>query len=127
VLLLGDGGTNAVYRFEIFAPGTLGRSTPFAQLPDTGAAFPDGMTLDGAGRLYVAHYGVGRVEVLDRDGHLIRRYPAGLRLPSNVAFGGPGLGDLYVTGAASDEQGPGTLSRIHLGVRGRSSRALPSP
>lgn len=127
VLLVNDGGSNAVYRFDVTAPGDLRNPARFASLPDSGMAYPDGMTLDAAGRLYVAHYGVGRVEVLDQAGRLLRRYPAGHLLASNVAFGGPGLGDLYVTGAPSDEQGVGVLSRLPLGVRGRSSGALPNP
>jgi gluconolactonase len=127
VLFVNDGGSNAVYRFDIAGPGDLRNQALFARLPDSGMAYPDGMAFDDAGRLYVAHYGVGRVEVLDQDGHLLRRYPAGQLLASNVAFGGPGLRDLYVTGAPSDEQGDGALTRIPLGVRGRSSRTLPKP
>jgi gluconolactonase len=124
VLLVDDGGTNAVYRFDIVAPGDLRNQALFASLPDSGT-YPDGMTLDAAGRLYVAHYGAGRVEVLAPDGRLLRRYATGSRLPSNVAFGGPGLGELYVTGSPSDEQGAGILTRLPLGVRGRSGSALP--
>ena len=33
------------------------------------------------------------------SGTLIRRYPTGLTLTSNVAFGGPGRTSLFVTGA----------------------------
>jgi sugar lactone lactonase YvrE len=85
------------------------------------------MAFDEAGRLYVAHWGSGRVEVLGADGRLLRRYPAGQQLPSNVAFGGVGLRDLYVTGSPVNEQGDGILTRLPLGVRGRSSRELPRP
>jgi len=126
-LLVDDGGTNAVYRFDIVGPGDLRNQTLFASLPDSGRAYPDGMTLDAAGRLYVAHYGVGLVEVLAPDGRLLRRYPAGNQLASNVAFGGPGLGDLFVTGAPEDEQGAGILTRLATGVRGRKGSALPRP
>jgi gluconolactonase len=127
VLLLNDGGSNAVYRFDITAPGEIQNQALFASLPDSGRAYPDGMALDDAGRLYVAHYGAGRVEVLDQDGRLLRRYPTGQQLPSNVAFGGPGLRDLYVTGSPADEMGVGILTRLPLGVPGRSSRSLPRP
>ena len=47
------------------------------------------MTLDEAGRLYIAHNGVGRIEVFDAAGHLLTQYAAGNLLASNVAFGGP--------------------------------------
>jgi gluconolactonase len=85
------------------------------------------MTADANGHLFVAHYGVGLVEVLDSTGHLLRRYPAGSPLSSNVAFGGPHLDELYITGASGAESGPGVLMKLSLvGVRGLSSRALPA-
>ena len=88
-------------------------------------AGPDGMTFDQDGRLYVADYGTGFVAVLDSGGRLLRRFSTGLRHPSNVAFGGRDLGELYVTGAPGDESGAGQLVVLSLGVRGRSSRATP--
>jgi sugar lactone lactonase YvrE len=83
------------------------------------------MTLDASGRLYIAHYGCGRIIVLSPSGQLLRRYAAGNQLASNVAFGGAGLGDLYVTGSPGEKTGPGAIYRLRLGIRGRSSRALP--
>jgi sugar lactone lactonase YvrE len=85
------------------------------------------MTLDASGRLYIAHNGVGRIEVLDTLGHLLRRYAAGQALASNVAFGGPTLGDLFITGSPIPKSGPGAVYRLHLGIRGRPSTALPAP
>ena len=38
---------------------------------------PDGMCLDAAGNLYVAHYGMKQVQVLDPTGKLIRQYDGG--------------------------------------------------
>jgi len=35
---------------------------------------PDGMCLDAAGNLYVAHYGMKQVQVLSPEGKLIARY-----------------------------------------------------
>ena len=97
---------------------------PIDETVDVGARL---VCLDEAGRIYIAHNGVGRVEVLDTLGRLLRRYQAGNLLASNVAFGGPTLGDLYVTGSPGAKSGPGALFRLHLGVRGRSSSATPAP
>jgi len=128
VLYIDDSGTNRVYTFDIVAPGQLRNRAVFAILPDSGKdSALDGMTLDAEGRLYVAHYGVGRVEVLDTAGRLLRRYRSGNVLTSNLAFGGPEVGDLLITGAPADENGVGVLNRINLGVRGRNSRELPAP
>jgi gluconolactonase len=124
-LYLADSCDNRVYRYPIVAPGRLGPRALFAALPDSGRCDLDGMTLDASGRLFVAHNGCGRIEVLSRDGVLLRRYAAGNRLASNVAFGGPGLGHLYITGAPGLKSGPGALYKLELGIHGRISRALP--
>jgi sugar lactone lactonase YvrE len=125
-LYLDDSCDSRVYAYPILAAGQLGAREVFATLPDSGECSLDGMTLDASGRLYVAHYGCGRVEVLDTVGHLLRRYTAGNQLASNVAFGGPNLGDLYVTGTPGEKTGPGALYRLRLGIRGRSGRELPA-
>src|SRR2546425_1028682 len=88
---------------------------------------PNDIALDANGRLYVAHNGLGRIEVLDTLGHILRRYAAGQTLASNVAFGGRGLEDLFITGSPVPKSGPGGLYRLHLGIRGRSSMAVPAP
>ena len=83
---------------------------------------PDGMCLDADGNLYVAHYGMGQVQVLGRDGRLRHRYPAGNLTTSNVAFGGPRMDQLFITGALGDEKTtPGALFRLDLGIRGLST------
>ena len=127
VLYVDDSCTSRVYAFDIVGPGRLARRRTFAALPDSGTGALDGMTADANGNLFIAHYGVGRVEVLDATGHLVRRYATRDSLSSNVAFTGPNLDQLYVTGAVGAETGPGVLMKLSLvGVRGRSSRAQPS-
>ena len=125
LLYLSDSCDNRVYTYPVVAPGRLGLRGVFATLPDSGKCDLDGMTLDEVGRLFVAHNGCGRIEVLSAEGLLLRRYSAGNRLASNVAFGGPGLRHLYITGSPGDKSGPGALYRLELGIKGRSSRALP--
>ena len=81
---------------------------------------PDGMCLDEAGNLYIAHYGMRQVQVLSLEGNLLRRYPAGNLTASNVAFGGPKMDQLYTTGGLGKEgESEGGLFRLDLrGVRG---------
>ncbi|MGI0014625.1 MAG: SMP-30/gluconolactonase/LRE family protein, partial [Nitrososphaera sp.] len=86
---------------------------------------PDGICLDQDGNLYVAHYGMHQVQVLSPQGKLLRRYPGGNLTTSNVAFGGPNMDQLYITGALGDEKTTrGALFRLDLkGVKGL--RVLP--
>jgi gluconolactonase len=74
---------------------------------------PAGLCLDQHGNLYVAHDGVGAIEVFSRKGRFIRHYPAGLVAARNVAFGGPRMDQLFITGAlGEDGKAPGALFRL---------------
>jgi len=118
-LLLGESGNNRVLSFRVVAPGKLEGKDVFSDLPSpeekNGEGLPDGMCLDKDGNLYIAHFGMGRIEVLDHSGKIIRRYQAGNQSVSNVALGGPNQEQVYITGALGDKDStPGALFRIDL-------------
>ncbi|HYO63360.1 MAG TPA: SMP-30/gluconolactonase/LRE family protein [Pyrinomonadaceae bacterium] len=123
-LLVAESGRNRILSYEVAAPGRVGKARVFADLPtkegEQVANEPDGICLDRAGNLYVAHYGMRQVQVLSPAGKLLRRYAAGNLTTSNVAFGGPRTDQLYVTGALGDEKTTkGGLFRLDLkGVKG---------
>jgi gluconolactonase len=117
-LLVNESFQNRVLAFPVLGPGKLGEPRVFVELPTKGEGQtdnqPDGMALDAEGNLYVAHFGMRQVQVVDPRGRIIRRYPGGNLETSNVAFAGPNLDQLYVTGGQ-----PGALFRLDLGVRGQ--------
>jgi gluconolactonase len=122
-LYLAESQFNRVFVFEVKGPGKVGERKLFADLPkhesgDYMQAQPDGMCLDAAGNLYVAHYGMKKVEVLSPTGKLIRQYDGGNTTTSNVAFGGPKHDQLFITGGIGKEAGEGGLFRIDLGAKG---------
>ena len=123
-LLVGESNHNRILSYDLTSPGKAGRRRVFANLPkkegEQIANEPDGLCLDAAGNLYVAHYGMRQVQVLSPGGKLLRRYAAGNLTTSNVAFGGARMDQLYVTGALADEKtSRGGLFRLDLkGVRG---------
>jgi gluconolactonase len=127
-LLVGESKHNRILSYDIISPGKVAKMRVFATLPVKGtgqiANEPDGICLDEAGNLYVAHYGMRQVQVLSPAGKLLRRYDAGNLTTSNVAFSGPGMDQLYVTGALGDEtKTKGGLFRLDLkGVRGLKIR-----
>jgi len=129
-LLLAESKKNRVLAYDVTAPGKVANRRVYAELPtkDTSTGQidnqPDGMCLDAAGNLYVAHYGMKQVQVVDPAGKVIRRYPGGNVTTSNVAFGGPKLDQLFVTGGLGPEAGAGGLFRLDLGVPGL--KVLPS-
>lgn len=123
VLLVAESKKNRVLAYEVLSPGKVGPMKVFADLPNKESEQidnqPDGMCLDADGNLYVAHYGMKQVQVLDPEGKLIRRYPGGNMTTSNVGFGGPKMDQLYITGGLGAEAGRGGLFRIQLeGTRG---------
>lgn len=123
-LLVGESHHNRILSYEVVAPGKLGKMTVFANLPTKGDGQignePDGMCLDEQGNLFVAHYGMRQVQVIGPEGKILRRYPGGNLTTSNVAFGGPRMDQLYVTGAIGEEKTTrGGLFRLDLkGAKG---------
>lgn len=117
-LLVGESKRNRILAYAVLAPGKLGGRKVLVQLPEKGEGQidnqPDGIALDADGNLYVAHYGMRQVQVVSPEGRIIRRYPGGNLTTSNVAFAGPEMDRLYMTGGE-----PGALFRLDLpGVKG---------
>lgn len=121
---LAESQKNRVHVYEVESPGKLKNRKVFAELPKKSGDVqidnqPDGMCLDAAGNLYVAHYGMKQVQVLSPAGKLIARYDGGNVTTSNVAFGGPKMDRLFITGGLGAEAGGGGLFYIDLGVKGQ--------
>jgi len=97
--------------------GRLGARRPFAAIaPDDG--LPDGLTVDAEGGIWLALFGGGAIRRYRSNGALEAHIALPVTHPTSLAFGGPDLGDLYVTSARRDNRG-GALLRLRPGVRGR--------
>lgn len=124
-LYVAESQHNRVWVYDVTGPGKTKNKRLFVDLPKKDAAAgqidnqPDGMCLDQAGNLYVAHYGMRQVQVISPEGKVVARYSGGNLTTSNVAFGGPDRNQLFVTGAIGDEKSPqGGIFRLDLGVDG---------
>lgn len=102
---------NAVWRVPI-VKGQAVKVGTFLQL--SGGIGPDGLALDVAGGLAVAHAGMGAVWVFSERGEPQCRIdtPAGA-MSTNIAYGGPGNQDLFIIESAS-----GQIFRARLAVAG---------
>jgi gluconolactonase len=94
---------NAVWRLPFMKDGSVSKVGRFCSM--FGPSGPDGMTMDQAGRLFVAHASLGHVFVFAPNGELIARIKscAGASC-TNVAIGGGNRDRLYIT-----ESGSGTV------------------
>jgi D-xylonolactonase len=116
-----DTPRGVVYRFTLTARGELRDKKEFLRFPREWG-FPDGMTVDAEGGLWIAHWGGGRISRFDADGDLERL----IRLPAsqitNCVFAGEELDRLFVTSAANgvdEEPLAGVLFEVDAGgVRG---------
>lgn len=122
ILYVAETVPNRILKFRALENGKLGPIEWFADLParEGHQAEPDGMAVDSNGRVYVAHLGTGTVKVLSKDGRLVETLEAGVYDASNLAFGGPKMDQLFVTGATGHRsKTPGRVFRLTLpGVRG---------
>lgn len=91
---------NAVWRLPLMKDGSVSKVGRFCSL--FGPSGPDGMTMDKAGRLFVAHASLGHVFVFAPNGECIARIKscAGTTC-TNVAIGGAKSDRLYITESSS--------------------------
>ncbi|MFD3455134.1 SMP-30/gluconolactonase/LRE family protein [Streptomyces sp. NPDC058691] len=92
--------------------GLVRKRRPFAVVEE-GAGFPDGLTVDAEGCVWVALWDGAAVRRYTPRGALDRVVEVPVRRPTACAFGGPHLTDLYITSA-----------RTGLGERELSARPL---
>lgn len=97
-----------VFDFDV-SSGAITNRRPFAAVDD-GEVLPDGLTVDVAGGVWVACWGGAAVRRFMPDGSLDRIISFPTRQITSCAFGGPRLGDLYVT-SAREGLSPGDLER----------------
>jgi len=85
--------------------------------------FPDGMTIDAEGNLWVAMYDGGKVCCFDpTTGELLEQIEVPAKKSSSCAFGGENLDTLYITSIARDtdetDSQAGGLFAVQPGVKG---------
>jgi gluconolactonase len=110
---------NAVWRLPLAASGDVVRMGNFLQL--SGGRGPDGLALDEAGGLAVAHPELGAVWIFSAAGEpLYRVRSCRGDFTTNIAYGGPDRRSLYITEAATGSilvgkvPTPGRLMYSHM-------------
>lgn len=95
-----DSYIQQVVKYDIDpATGEIGDRRPFVQITDA-AVYPDGMTVDTEGGLWIALWDGWRIVRYTPDGKLDRTVKLPAPRPTAMAFGGPDWRTLYVTTAS---------------------------
>jgi gluconolactonase len=113
-LLVGVTRGNAVWRFPVGGDAAARQVDLFIQL--SGGLGPDGLALDEAGNLAVAHARNGIVWLFSPDGApLLRILSCAGASVTNIAYGGPDRRDLFILEAST-----GSVMRARMPVPGRA-------
>ena len=113
-LLVAEMLAGRILTFPIGKDGVLGARSVWARLrdlaPPTAAedAYngPDGLKLGPDGNYYIAQNGSGRVIVVGEDRKLVRMIEVATPFVTNLAFGAPGTGAVFVTGVFDEWHEP---------------------
>ncbi|WP_411349695.1 SMP-30/gluconolactonase/LRE family protein [Paenibacillus sp. WLX2291] len=105
--------------------GDIADGRAVVQLDDS-EGFPDGMTIDAEGMLWVARWGGNRVTRINpSNGEIIGEVNVPASCVTSCVFGGPELDTLYITTARGDgnpdEPHAGSLFQVKPDVRGTAT------
>jgi sugar lactone lactonase YvrE len=89
-----------IERWRLSADGALSERRVFARFDAPGCGFPDGLTCDAEGCVWVAEWGGARVSRLNPEGQRIEVIELPVAQPTSCTFGGPVLQRLFITSAA---------------------------
>jgi xylono-1,5-lactonase len=124
-----DSARQVIYAFDLDDAGRAAGRRVFARFKEE-HGYPDGMTVDAEGCLWVAFWDGWCVRRLSPEGEPIQTIEMPVERPTSCAFGGPNLDRLFVTSArvGLNEKAlavqplAGALFMIHVSVRGLPER-----
>lgn len=125
VMYHNDSARQVTYAFDMDAGGNASNRRTFLQF-EPGDGYPDGMTVDSEGCLWIAFWGGWCLRRYSPDGDWVETIKMPVQRPTSCTFGGRDLDRLYVTSASIglDEEAlkmqpnAGGLFMITPGVRG---------
>ena len=121
-----DSLTGRIDRFAYDRTRGLHERRPFAAVPDD-AGYPDGLTVDVEGGVWVALWSGGAVHRYAPDGRLDAVVRVPVRGTTACTFGGANLDELFITTMRMDgdpEPAAGAVFRYTPGIRGVPARTF---
>jgi sugar lactone lactonase YvrE len=93
-----DSARQVTYAFDLDEAGNASNRRNFLRFGD-GDGYPDGMTVDAEGCLWIAFWDGWSVRRFSPEGELIDRIDVPTARPTSCAFGGPDLAQLFISSA----------------------------
>lgn len=120
-----DSALQVTYVFDLASDGTPMNRRTFARYGE-GEGYPDGMTVDAEGCLWIAFWDGWCLRRLSPEGERLAEVPMPVSRPTSCAFGGLMLDRLYVTSASiglgqeelAMQPNAGGLFMLDVGVSG---------
>jgi sugar lactone lactonase YvrE len=120
-----DSARQVTYVFDLDRDGTPSNRRVFLQFGE-GDGYPDGMTVDSEGHLWIAFWDGWCVRRFSPGGECVATIGLPVARPTSCAFGGPELDQLYISSASIDldpealaaQPSAGGLFMAFAGVRG---------
>lgn len=115
-----DSAARTVYAFDIASDGALGPRREWLRFDDAWG-FPDGMTTDAEGCIWIAHWDGGALSRFDPEARRIDCIELPTRNITSCAFAGEDLSRLFVTSSAigqEDDPLAGALFEVKARVNG---------
>ena len=119
-----DSGARTVYAFDLSPDGALSGKRVFLRFEEDWG-YPDGMTTDSEGGLWIAHWGGARISRFRADASLDRSIMLPASNITSIAFAGEALDRMFVTSASlgvENEEHAGALFEVFAGATGLPSR-----
>ena len=96
-----DRSTVTAYEYDM-ETGAVGEGRVIIRVPEEDG-FPDGMTIDEEGKLWIALWGGGAISRWDPEsGKMLEKYTLPAKNVSSCCFGGPDMDTLFITTASQD-------------------------
>jgi xylono-1,5-lactonase len=115
-----DSARRTIYAFDLFSDGHVANRRIFIRFEESWG-FPDGMTTDAEGGVWVAHWDGARVSRFTPRGELERSIELPTPRITSCVFAGENLERMFVTSASVGLEGDplaGALFEVEPGVRG---------
>lgn len=113
-----DTKEHAIFVFDITENGMIENRRVLIQVPES-EGFPDGMTIDEKGNLWVAMWSGSKVVCYDtKTAKKLDEIALPEKFVTCCTFGGEDMQTLFITTAANGQNVGGNLYSIHLDVKG---------